>query len=172
MSEQLGLGFTGRPRTMLMRRLGAMVAPIATDSGAIVDDESIIDIARAVCEAFGHKDAAGGLTKAEIASRVAGVCSAAELESRLGVFIRMELLRPALDKQHQQRYVLASSGLVGMLVVDRFTERGGVEELLGLLDRTKRALASGHATERSLSSSVRRFVFEFSERRPPSCRVC
>lgn len=154
--DQLSLGFTGRHRSPLMRRLAAMAAPIATDAGAVIDDEELLAVARDVCEAFSHDDAVGGLTKAEIAGRINGACSAETLEARLGVFVRMELLRPILDKKHQQRYVLAPAGLVGVLIVDRFSTRGGVEELLGLLDRTASALerheADGPAVRAALES--------------------
>lgn len=143
--DQLSLGFAESRRSPLMRRIAAMAAPIATDAGAVLDDEGLIDVARAVCEAFGHDDAVGGLTKSEIAARVGGVCTPEVLEARLGVFIRMELLRPVLDKKHQQRYVLAPAGLVGVLVVDRFSARGGVEELLAMLDRTASALTRHEA---------------------------
>jgi hypothetical protein len=139
MDDQLNLSFAQR-RSPLMRRLGAMAAPIATDAGAVIDDEELLDVARAVCEAFSHDDAVGGLTKAEIIGRIDGVCSPNVLEARLGVFVRMELLRPILDKKHQQRYVLAPAGLVGVLIIDRFSARGGVEELLSMLDRTTSAL--------------------------------
>src|SRR4051812_33028455 len=96
--DQLHLGFSGRDRSPLMRRLAAMAAPIAVDAGAVIDDEHLLAAARAVCEAFSYDDAVGGLTKAEIAARVNGACDPATLESRLGVFLRMELLRPILDK--------------------------------------------------------------------------
>ncbi|WP_259315194.1 hypothetical protein [Capillimicrobium parvum] len=138
--DQLSLGFTGRHRSPLMRRLAAMVAPIATDAGAVIDDEQMLDVARAVCDAFSHDDAIGGLTRSEIGARINGACSRDLLDARIGVFVRMELLRPILDKKHQQRYVLAPAGLVGVLIVDRFSTRVGVEELLALLDRTASAL--------------------------------
>jgi hypothetical protein len=154
--DQLDLGITGKDRSPLMRRLAAMVAPVAADAGAVLDDEAALGIARAVCAAFAHDDAVGGLTKAEIAARVDESCTPEQLEQRLGVFVRMELLRPILDKKHQQRYVLAPAGLVGMLVVDRFAERGGVEELLGLLDRTKRALERRDADEPAVAAALER----------------
>jgi hypothetical protein len=141
--DQLNFGFEGRQRSPLMRRLAAMAAPIAVDAGAVVDDEELLDVARAVCDAFSHEDAVGGLTKGEIAARVNGACTPAVLDARLGVFVRMELLRPVLDKKHQQRYVLAPAGLVGVLIVDRFSARGGVEELLS--PRTARAGQSARA---------------------------
>jgi hypothetical protein len=138
--DQLTLGITGRHRSPLMRRLAAMAAPIATDAGAVIDDEQMLNVARAVCDAFSHDDAVGGLTRSEIAARVGGACARELLDARIAVFVRMELLRPILDKKHQQRYVLAPAGLVGVLIVDRFSTRGGVEELLALLDRTASAL--------------------------------
>lgn len=152
--DQLTLGFTGRHRSPLMRRLAAMAAPIAVDAGAVIDDEELLDVARAVCDAFSHDDAVGGLTKAEIAARIKGACSASVLDARLGVFVRMELLRPVLDKKHQQRYVLAPAGLVGVLIVDRFSARGGVEELLGLLDRTASALERHEADAPAVGAAL------------------
>lgn len=152
--DQLTLGFTGKHRSPLMRRLAAMAAPIATDAGSVIDDEELLDVARVVCDAFSHDDAVGGLTKAEIAARVDGSCPAELLEARLGVFVRMELLRPILDKKHQQRYVLAPAGLVGVLIVDRFSRRGGVEELLSLLDRTTNALERHEADAPAVSAAL------------------
>jgi hypothetical protein len=152
--DQLTLGFTGRHRSPLMRRLAAMAAPIAADAGAVIDDEELLAVARAVCDAFSHDDAAGGLTKAEIVARVGNVCPPETLDARLGVFVRMELLRPILDKKHQQRYVLAPAGLVGVLIVDRFSARGGVEELLGLLDRTAKALERHEADAPAVSAAL------------------
>jgi hypothetical protein len=152
--DQLTLGFTGRHRSPLMRRLAAMAAPIAADAGAVIDDEELLAVARAVCDAFSHDDAAGGLTKAEIVARIENICPPETLEARLGVFVRMELLRPILDKKHQQRYVLAPAGLVGVLIVDRFSARGGVEELLGLLDRTAKALERHEADAPAVSAAL------------------
>jgi len=152
--DQLNLGLTERHGSPLMRRLAAMAAPIAADAGAVIDDEELLDVARAVCDAFSHDDAVGGLTKAEIAARVNGVCPANILEARLGVFARMELLRPILDKKHQQRYVLAPAGLVGVLIIDRFSARGGVEELLSLLDRTTSALERHEADAPAVAAQL------------------
>jgi len=152
--DQLNLGFTGRHRSPLMRRLAAMAAPIAADAGAVIDDEEMLGVARAVCDAFSRDDAVGGLTKAEIAARIDGASPPDLLEARLGVFLRMELLRPILDKKHQQRYVLAPAGLVGVLIVDRFSSRGGVEELLALLDRTASALERHEADAPAVAAAL------------------
>jgi hypothetical protein len=152
--DQLNLSFTGRARSPLIRRLTALAAPIAIDAGSIIDDEELLDVARAVCAAFSHDDAAGGLTKAEIAARVNGACDPATLDSRLGVFLRSEMLRPVYDKKHQQRYVLAPAALVGILIFDRVSERGGVEELLSLLDRTKSALERHEADAPAVAAAL------------------
>jgi hypothetical protein len=154
MDDQLNLSITGRPRSPLMRRLAALAAPIAMDAGAIVDNEEVLDVARAVCEVFSHDDAAGGLTKAEIAVRLNGQVDPATLESRFGVFLRSEMLRPVHDKKYQQRYVLAPAGLVGILIFDRVSERGGVEELLGLLDRTRSALERHEADAPAVAEAL------------------
>jgi hypothetical protein len=139
-----------------MRRVAAMVAPVAQDAGAVADDERLLAIARAVCDAFANEEAANGLTKMEIVARVDGVCTTAELEARIELFVRLELLRPILDKKHQSRYVLNPAGVVGLLVFERFGERGGVDELLHLLDRARRLLEQGQATEETVLGTVER----------------
>lgn len=154
MDDQLDLGLNGQPRTPLMRRLASMVAPLAADAGSVIVDERQMQVARAVCDAFAHDDAVGGLTKAEIVARLGGEFDAREVEQRLRVFVQLELLRPFLDKKHQQRLVLAPAGLVGVLVADRFTERGGVEELLGMLDRAKRALRRHDVDESAVAAAL------------------
>jgi len=139
-----------------MRRIAALIAPVAQDAGAVADDEAVVEIAAAVCEAYGHEDAVDGLTKAEILERIDGGFPAADVESRLDLFIRLELLRPILDKKHQSRYVLNPAGVVGLLVFERIGERGGVDELLHLLDRTRRLIESGAATEATVASALER----------------
>src|SRR5438128_1623257 len=139
-----------------MRRIAAMVAPVAQDAGAVADDERLLPIAKAVCDAFANEGAANGLGKSEIVERVDGVCTTAELEARIELFVRLELLRPILDKKHQSRYVLNPAGVVGLLVFERFGERGGVDELLHLLDRTRRLLEQGQATEATVLGAVER----------------
>src|SRR3954469_22333786 len=106
-----------------MRRIAALIAPVAQDAGAVADDEAVVEIAAAVCEAFGYEDAANGLTKAEIVDRIDGRFPATDVEARLHLFIRLELLRPILDKKHQSRYVLNPAGVVGLLVFERLGER-------------------------------------------------
>lgn len=153
---QLDLGLSGKRRSPLMRRIAAMVAPVAQDAGAVAEEERLLKIAAAVCDAFAHEDAAQGLTRAEIADRVDGACPSEELEARISLFVRLEMLRPILDKKHQQRYVLNPAGVVGLLVFERFGERGGVDELLHLLDRTRLLIERGQATRTTVLDGIER----------------
>jgi hypothetical protein len=66
------------------------------------------------------------------------------------------MLRPILDKKHQQRYVLNPAGVVGLLVFERFGERGGVDELLHLLDRTRLLIERGQATRATVLDGIER----------------
>lgn len=140
----LGEAGTGR-RSPLLRRLDALVAPVARDAGALVDDEEAIDMARAVCAAMAEADG-GGLTRSQLLARAQGPWSAEALEARIDLFARLGLLQPYLAKAHQQRYVLNPAGMVGLLIVDRVAERGGVDELYVLLDRARTLLDSGTAS--------------------------
>lgn len=132
-------------RSPLLRRLDAVVAPVARDAGALVDDEEAIDMARAVCAAMAEADS-GGLTRSQLLARAHGPWSAEALEARIDLFARLGLLQPYLAKAHQQRYVLNPAGMVGLLIVDRVAERGGVDELYVLLDRARTLLDSGTAS--------------------------
>jgi hypothetical protein len=64
------------------------------------------------------------------------------------------LLRPLMDKKHQQRYVLDPAGYVGVLVFDRISQRGGIDELRGLLDRTADAVRSRQASAEEVASAL------------------
>lgn len=130
-------------RSPKMRRVAAMLAPAATDGGAIVNDEASLDIADALREEFAAADPARGLSLPEIVSRLRSVAPPAKVEERLRVFRRLGFIRPLRDKKHQQRYVLDPAGVVGLRVIERFGERGGVEQLLVQLDRLTRQVAAG-----------------------------
>lgn len=136
-----------------MRRLAALVAPVATDAGAVVDDPKLLELARSVCAAFGQGDSVGGLTRAQIVDRMSGDFAPDVVDSRLQVFEKLGLLRTYLDKKHQQRYTLNPASLVGQQIFDRIGERGGVDELLALLDRT-RALLDGEPTRDDVSAHL------------------
>jgi hypothetical protein len=77
-------------------------------------------------------------------------------ESRFDLFIRMGLIKPFLEKKKQSRYVLDPSGMVGLLVFERLGTRGGVEEMLLLLDRTRRLIETGEADRATLAKHLKR----------------
>src|SRR6266540_1543730 len=127
--------------TRVARRLGAAIAPVAADAGAPIRDPHLLDIAAAVADAFTQGDASRGLTKAQIVDRIGPGVDTAEVERRLEVFERLGWLRPYLDKKHQQRYGLDPAGVLGQQVFERICSRGGVDELLALLSRTRTVIA-------------------------------
>jgi hypothetical protein len=151
---QLGFGFSGRERTPFLRRLSAMMAPAAQNAGSVIDDEDSLSVARAVCDAFSHQEAVGGLTRAQIAERVRGLCPEDQLDARIEVFLKLGMLRSLLDKKHQQRYVLDPAAYVGVLVFDRIAQRGGVDELRSLLDRTADAIRSRQGTVDEVAAAL------------------
>src|SRR5262245_29659370 len=125
-------GAHGGRRSARMRRVAAMLAPAASDAGAIVSDERLLLIADAIRDAFVGADAAVGLSRGEIVEWLRGVAPQPVIEERLGVLLRLGFIRPIREKKHQQRYVLDPAGVVGLRVIERFGERGGVEQLLVL----------------------------------------
>lgn len=142
-------------RDAFVRRAEALVAPVAANVGAIVDDAEMLEIARAVYEAFGDREASGGLTRAQLAEACRGVCDDSAFQSRFDLFCNLGMLQPQFDKSHQQRYVFNPTSAAGLLVFERLEEHGGVDELVTLLDRTRADLASGTATREQVQASLR-----------------
>lgn len=139
----------------VLRRLASVAAPVARDAGSVIEHEELLGAARDVCRVFFDDEAAGGLTRSEIFARTRwGEDRRAVFENRFGVFESLELLRPILDKAHQQRYVLNPFGMAGVLMFDRAAEHGGVDELLVLLSRTKDELERGLVTRDLLSERL------------------
>jgi hypothetical protein len=145
----------GSARVAFLRRVEALVAPVAEDAGAVVDDPAVLAVAHAVYEAFGDLDARGGLTRAEVAIACRGVCTEALFDSRFELFCRLGMLLPQFEKDFQHRYVFNPTSAAGLLVFERLAERGGVDELVTLLDRTRAALAAGAASVDLVMTSLR-----------------
>jgi hypothetical protein len=139
--EVRGPGADGARRSLRMRRVAAMLAPAATDAGAIIGDERLLEVAEALSDAYTRPNAAAGLSHAELVERLRGIASEQTIEERLGVFKRLGFLRPIRDKKHQQRYVLDPAGVVGLRVIERFGARGGLEQLLVFLERLRTQIA-------------------------------
>lgn len=110
---------------------------------------------RAIYGAFGDMEASGGLTRAQLSHACRHVTDESSFQSRFDLFCRLGMLLPHFDKLHQQRYVFNPTSAAGILVFDRLAERGGVDELVTLLDRTRADLASGAATAQAVRASLR-----------------
>jgi hypothetical protein len=121
-------------------RLQALLAPVASNKGAAIDDPALLDVATRVVDAFMKGDTTGGLSRAQIASRINGTVDEDVLESRLNLFCDMGMLDTFHGRKHEQRCRLNSISAVGLLVYERLQERGGMDELRTLLDRARRLL--------------------------------
>ena len=142
----------------LLDSLRAFVAPIAKDSAALTEDPRALQMARDLSEVFADHAGVSGLTKAELEMALArrGPLDRALFASRFDLFVQMGLVRPFLSKKHQSRYVLDPSGLAGLLVFERMGARGGVDEMLLLLDRTRWLIERGEADRPVVVTHLRR----------------
>jgi hypothetical protein len=122
------------------------MAPLAHNAGAVIDDTRMLALAREICDALLAEDADGGLTRSELAQAISPEHHG-DLDARVNVFVALGLLQTYTPKRHQQRYVLNMAGYIGLMVTERIGERGGVEELLRLLARTRQELEAGKLTE-------------------------
>lgn len=146
----------GNPeRDAFLHRVEALIAPVAANAGAVVDDPSLLEAARAVYEAFGEVSATGGLTRAELLAACEHKCDEQAFDSRFDLFCRLGMLQPHFDKAHQQRYVFNPTSAAGLMVFERVAQHGGVDELLTLLDRTRADLEAGTATREQVQISLR-----------------
>lgn len=136
-----------------LRQLRALMAPLAQDSGAVIEDTRMLALAREVCDALLHEDADGGLTRSELAQNVSPEFHA-HLDSRVNVFVNLGLLQTYTAKRHQQRYVLNMAGYIGLMVAERIGERGGIEELLNLLHRTRQEILAQRISEDVVSERL------------------
>jgi hypothetical protein len=142
----------------LLENLRSFVAPIANDASAVVDDPRALQMARDLSEVFAEHAGVSGLTKAEAEHALArrGLLDRALFESRFDLFVRMGLIQPFLAKKHQSRYVLDPCGLAGLLVFERMGTRGGVDEMLLLLDRTRWMVERGEGDRETVAVYLRR----------------
>lgn len=131
----------------------AFAAPLTSQSGAIVENPDLVEMAVAVIGVFSEHHSEHGLTFAQIREglRSHGVSLApAAIETRLGHLHAEGFLEPYLPKLHQGRYVIRPAGLVGALAALRVAEHGGIDEMVLLLDRTRAALQMPHPDPRHI----------------------
>lgn len=142
----------------LLDNLRSFVAPIARDMAAVTDDPRALELARDLSEVFADHAGLTGMTKAEVERAVVGrgKVDRALFDSRFDLFARMGLIKPFLEKKSQSRYVLDPSGAVGLLVFERLGTRGGVEEMLLLLDRTRWLIESGDVDRVTVAKQLKR----------------
>jgi hypothetical protein len=128
-------------------RLSAFVAPVAADAGAISKDPATLLVAEAVYAAFGDSGSPDGLTRAQLAAACTDVVPPRILDSRFDLFVDMGLLQRSRDKRYEHRYVFNPTSGAALLVFDRLSEVGGVQEIVMLLDRIRVALEQGIADQ-------------------------
>ncbi|MEU9380766.1 hypothetical protein AB0D38_07145 [Streptomyces sp. NPDC048279] len=121
----------------------AFFAPLAAHREALVKDPELVRLAADVVAVFAEHAASSGLTRNQMREYLGpggrGWPSAV-LESRLSLMIDMSFLEPYVLKKHQDRYVMRPAGLAGAIAAERLALHGGVDELIGLLDRTRELL--------------------------------
>jgi hypothetical protein len=125
----------------------AFAAPIATDSGAVIGDPELVRLAVNILAVYANHQSRSGLTYAQLRDGLRQLGSRfpqAAIDARLEHLHRMGFLEPYLPKQYQGRYIVRPAGLAGALAAARVTERGGIDELILLLDRTRAALGTRH----------------------------
>jgi hypothetical protein len=133
-------------RSRQLRQLRALMAPLAANRGSVIADMRHLAVARALCDALLHEDADGGLTRSQLLTQVAPELR--ELaDTRIDVFAELGLLQTYTEKRHQQRYVLNMAGYIGLMVAERIGDRGGIEELLRLLHRTRQDIEAGQISD-------------------------
>src|SRR5258708_4115926 len=100
-----------------------------------------------VYTAFGDSGSPDGLTRAELAVACADVVPQRIFESWFELFVGMGLLQRSRDKRYEHRYVFNPTSGAALLVFDRLSEIGGVQEIVMLLDRIRDALRNGFASQ-------------------------
>lgn len=126
-----------------LERLGAFMAGVADNAGALIKDPAMLKWVQAVYEAFGDLDVTGeGLTVEQLraACQNAGPGS---FESRLAVFKQLGLLKPPAGRSYHRRLIFNTAGVVALLVFDKLRMGTGLQEILFLLDQTKREILDG-----------------------------
>jgi hypothetical protein len=125
----------------------AFAAPLAADSGAVVSDPELVRLAVNILAVYANHQSRSGLTYAQLRDglrQLGNRFPQAATDARLEHLHRMGFLETYLPKQYQGRYIVRPAGLAGALAAARVTERGGIDELILLLDRTRAALGARH----------------------------
>lgn len=148
--------------TAFVERLSAFVAPVASDVGAVSRDPSVLLVAEAVYAAFGDSGSPDGLTRSELAAACADVVPSQTFESRFELFVALGMLQRSRDKRYDHKYVFNPASSAALLVFDRLSEVGGVQEIVMLLDRIRDALRQGSADQAAVEHMLTKARRELS----------
>lgn len=149
-------------RDLFVDRLSAFMAPVAADAGAISKDPATLLVAEAVHAAFGDAGSPDGLTRSELAAACAGVAPSQAFESRFELFVGLGMLQRSRDKRYDHKYVFNPASSAALLVYERLSEVGGVQEIVMLLDRIRDALRQGSADQDSVERMLTKVRRELS----------
>ncbi|MFC9085748.1 hypothetical protein [Nocardiopsis dassonvillei] len=134
--------------------LAAFIAPLAKDSDAVIKDPGHLKIAEAVFAAYSATAAEGGLSRGELWNACSHLCDEEAFQQRFTTFRKLRMLLPAFRKEHEDHYILHPISMAGVLVAQRLRDRGGVSEILALLDSTRTAIEHGAAGEEDVRASL------------------
>lgn len=143
----------GDDEATFLAALRSVFAPVANDAGSMIGSVEELEIARRVFAAFGDADGSVGLTRVQLADACKDL-NQAVFTRRFEVMLHYKMLLPYLDKDHQHRYVFNLKSAPGLLVAERVAEHGGIDELLVLLDRTKKTLRNAYPDREEIRQSL------------------
>ncbi|TNY34523.1 hypothetical protein [Thermomonospora catenispora] len=108
-----------------------MFAALARDSGAVVDDPELVDIAETLLSAFAEAGE-DGLSREQM-RHVCRRYPAEAFENRLRVLKGLGAIREVFPKPNQLRYRASFTSVVGLMFVRRMMRDGGQSEMHRLL---------------------------------------
>lgn len=135
-----------RHLTRQMQQLRALMAPLAARRDSVIADEQMLLIVRQICDALLDEEVERGLMHGQLLAAVDPALREAAA-ARIEVLVELGLLQTYTPKPHQVRYTLNMAGYIGLMVAERISERGGMEELLHLLSDTAQRIERGETTE-------------------------
>ncbi|MGW2561527.1 hypothetical protein ACWCXB_20175 [Streptomyces sp. NPDC001514] len=138
--------------------LRTFVGAAARHGGSTVTDRMHLRITRDIAEGFAAHSAQGGVTKTQvwewITQHASPAYSVEAFESRWEVFESERLIRPHRSKKHQKRHSFHPLGTVFLMICDRLESRGGIDELIALLDRTQQLLDRDHPDREAVAHNI------------------
>ncbi|MGW4116573.1 hypothetical protein ACWEFJ_37345 [Actinosynnema sp. NPDC004786] len=136
-------GYDEESEEAYLERLGAFVAAVADNAGAVIRDPAMLKWAQAVYEAYGDLDENGeGLTLEQLKA-ACGDAGPGTFESRIAVFKQLGLIGPPRGRSYHRKLHFHGAGVAALLVFDMLRLGTGIQEILFLLDQTRRDIVDG-----------------------------